>query len=242
MLYGRADLKAITAYAPEVGIDRSLELDIGKVEWLQFTYELSGGGTNVDLIPPGLHPTTPVVATLQLWRARGGTLGDFGLAQLRLSCRAGMRIRAYLLQSVIDGGDAAKKLTTHFGYGPQLGRVIVRSRADCMEGKVEVDGRSVFEAILRAPSTVDVSAIQHIANLNPARTAEGLTLLQVDPDFDQTSLKRGEQKLLQIDTAFWRMPSRSLKYPIIGVAGEANVRIPAIAYTQNPEREKTSAG
>jgi hypothetical protein len=237
MLFGTADLEAIAARSPEVEIDRELVFDAGKVDWLQLTYELSGDRLNFDLLPPGLHPTSPLVATIQLWRARGGPFGDFGLAQFRLTSRAGMRIRAYLLQSVIDGEEAAKMLADRFGYGPQLGKVSLRRRSDIIEGAVTVDGRTVFDGALIQPQSVETSAIQHITNMNPARTADGLTLLQVDPHFEQSSLQRGDQRIDAFDVDFWRIPGRSLKYAIVGVAGEASIIIPPIAYVQNPDRK-----
>ena len=234
MLFGTATHASICAYAPEVDIDQKIALDAGQVEWVQFTYEIAGDRLNLDLLPPGLHPTTPIVGTVQLWRAQGGDLGDFGLAQLRLTCRDGMRIRCYLLQSVIDGDQAAETLTRRFGYGPQQGKVAVRTRSDRIEGRIEVDGSAVFDAVMTAPTAVDLSSIQHIANMNPARRNGELTMLQVDPMFTQTALRRGEQRVVSMDSAFWRLGNRSLKYPIIAVAGNAHVQIPHVQYTTNP--------
>jgi hypothetical protein len=241
MLCGTATAESMLAHAPQVEIEPGRALEVGKVQWLQLTYELAGDRLNFDVLPPGLHPTTPLVATVQLWRAQGGELGEFGLAQLRLTSRAGMRIRAYLLQSVIDGKEAAATLTRRFGYGPQLGTVSVHRRADRIEGSVLIDGRPVFEGCLLEPQSLDTSAIQHITNMNPARTAEGLTLLQVDPHFQQSALQRGAQRLTTLDCDFWRIPGRTLKYPVIGVAGEASVTIPPIVYTHDPIPPQTAA-
>ncbi len=241
MLFGTATVAALTADAPQVEIDQTLAFNAGKVEWAQFTYELAGDRLNLDILPPGLHPTTPLVATLQLWRGRDGDAGDFGLAQLRISCRAGMRIRAYLVQSVIDGGPSADVLSKRFGYGPQRGKVLIRSRSDRIEGAVEVDGRTLFDAAMLEPTAVELNAIQHIANMNPARTADGLTMLQVDPQFTQASLRRGTQRLNAMDNAFWRLKTRAMKYPIVGVAGEALVQIPPVTYTTDPFPKATDA-
>lgn len=239
MQFGTATSDAIAAYAPTVEIDKNFALDLGKLEWVQFTYELAGDRLNLDILPPGLHPTSPIVATMQIWRARGGAVGEVGLAQLRVTCRSGMRIRAYLVQSVVSG-DGADVLTKNFGYGPQRGDVFVRSRSDRVEGRVDVDGRTVFDAALIEPTSTEPDAIQHIANMNPARTPDGaLTLLQVDPQFTQATLRRGEQRLASMDNAFWRLKARSMKYPIVGVAGEALVQIPPVTYTTEPFPKQT---
>ena len=54
------------------------------------TYEL-GGGAPESFFPPALQPTLPVLAVLSLWHADAGPLGRFALAQLRLTCRSGVR-------------------------------------------------------------------------------------------------------------------------------------------------------
>ena len=141
---------------------------------------------------------------------------------------------------MIDG-DAAGVLSKNFGYGPQRGKVIIRSRSDRIEGRVEVDGKTVFDAAMLEPTSVEANAIQHIANMNPARTSEGLTLLQVDPQFTQPTLRRGVQRLAGMDNAFWRLKSRSMKYPVVGVAGEALVQIPPVTYTTAPFPKRTDA-
>jgi len=236
MLFGTADLQALGRGAPEVELQPEFAVDLGDVDWLQFTYELPGD--RQDLFPSCLRPTMPPIVTVQLWRCEGGELGRFGMAQLRLSCRAGMRIRAFLVQSVIDGDVAVRVLGGRFGYHPTPGEVIVHRRADRIEGQVASGGRQVFDASLVRPETLASDALQHIDNMNLARVGDGLRLLQVEPDITTLGVQRGEQRLEVFDADFWGLPGRKLRYPVIAAAAHTKIVIPPVRYVQDPGRRK----
>src|SRR5258708_29417811 len=159
MLNGTANLEALGRRAPTVELDTAFGVDLGKTNWLQLSYELPGN--RQDLFPAGLHPTMPPIVTLQLWRSEGGEMGSFGMAQLRLSCRAGMRIRAFLIQSVIDGEPAAAVLRDRFGYFATPGQVSIHRRADRIEAAVQADVRTVLHGMLLDPQTLQADALQH---------------------------------------------------------------------------------
>ena len=236
MLSGTANLETLGRTSPIVDLDPALAqtLDLGNVDWLQFTYELPGD--RQDVFPGGLHPTMPPIVTLQLWRCEGGDLGNFGLAQLRLSCRAGMRIRAFLVESVIDGVDAAQTLSRRFGYRPTPGEISIHRRADRIEGRVESGGRTVLEAAMLNPQTLEIEALQHIGNMNLARLPEGLRLLQVEPDITTLGVQRGEERLHTFDAAFWGLPGRRLRYPVVAAAAHTRIRLPPVRYVQDPDQ------
>jgi hypothetical protein len=207
-------------------------VDLGKVNWLQLSYELPGD--RQDLFPAGLHPTMPPIVTLQLWRSEGGELGSFGMAQLRLSCRAGMRIRAFLVQSVIEGELAATVLRDRFGYFATPGRVSVHRRADRIEGEVVAEGRTVLHGMLLDPQALQADALQHIGNMNLVRTPDGLRLLQVEPDIETLGVQRGEQRMPTFDAEFWGLAGRRLCHPIIAAAAHTQIKLPPIRYLQDP--------
>ena len=235
MLFGTADLQALGNTAPNVEIKPGLALDLGEVDWLQFSYELPGD--RQDLFPSSLHPTMPPIVTLQLWRCHGGELGNFGMAQLRLSCRAGMRIRAFLVQSVIDGAAASQALSLRFGYRPTQGEVTVNRRVDRIEGQVVSHGRTVLHAAMIKPESLVPEALQHIDNMNLAKVAGELRLLQIEPEITTLGLQRGEPRLIDFDADFWGLHGRRLRHPIIAAAAHTRISMPPVRYTQGPERE-----
>ncbi|HEY3653720.1 MAG TPA: hypothetical protein VGL34_01930 [Steroidobacteraceae bacterium] len=232
MLCGSAPIAALSERAVSVEFDPSFSVDLGHAQWLQFTYELPG--TREELFPPGLHPTTPVVVTLQLWRVAGGELGDFGLAQLRLSCRAGMRIRAFLVQSVIDGEHAARVLSRHYGYIPTPGTVVIHRRSDRIEGLVDVGGQNVLHAALLKPEVLEVSGLQHIGNMNLAILRGVPQLLQIELSITTLGLQRGAQQLIAFDGEFWRLPGRTLRHSVIGACADVKLALPPVRYVQDP--------
>ena len=232
MLCGSSPIAALTERAVPVDFDPSFSVDLGTAQWLQFSYELPG--TREELFPPGLHPTTPVVVTLQLWRVAAGELGCFGLAQLRLSCRAGMRIRAFLVQSVIDGENAAQVLSQRYGYIPTPGAVVIHRRADRIEGLVRVGGQPVLTAALLKPEVLEASGLQHIGNMNLSLSKGLPQLLQIEPAITTLGVQRGPQQLTTFDGGFWRLPGRTLKHSVIGAFADIKLALPAVRYVQDP--------
>lgn len=238
MLQGTGAVDVLAARAPRMDPDPGISLALGKVQWLQLSYELPG--PREALFPPGLHPTTPVVVTLQVWRASGGDLGTFGLAQARLSCRAGVRIRAFLLGSVIDGEPAREALGQCYGFHPVAGRVTLTRRADRIDGRVEVEGRDVLRGSLLDPQVLDASALQHIGNMHLVTTARGPRLLQVETDFTTLGLQRGAQRLDAFDAAFWGLPGRTLRHAVSGAFADLDASLPPIRFVQDPAAIATS--
>jgi hypothetical protein len=232
MLCGNGSIATLSARAPRMQPDPAFSVALGKLQWFQLTYELPG--PREELFPPGLHPTTPVVVTCQVWRASGGDLGDFGLAQVRLSCRAGVRIRAFLLHSVIDGERARDVLGTRFGFHAAAGRVSLHRRADRIDGNVEVDGQSVLRGSLLDPQVLDPSTLQHIGNMHLVETVQGPRLLQVETDFTTLGLQRGALRLDAFDAAFWGLPGRTLRHAVSGAFADLDAALPAIRFVQDP--------
>ena len=232
MLCGSSPIAALTERAVPVDLDPSFSVDLGTAQWLQFSYELPG--PREELFPPGLHPTTPVVVTLQLWRVAGGDLGSFGLAQLRLSCRAGMRIRAFLVQSVIDGENAARVLSRHYGYIATPGTVVIHRRADRMEGLVHVAEHSVLNAALLKPEVLEASGLQHVGNMNLGSSKGVPQLLQIEPGITTLGVQRGPQQLIAFDSGFWGLTGRTLKHSVIGAFADIRLALPPVRYVQDP--------
>jgi len=122
MLLGTADLETLALRAPRIDSFPTASRTLPGVELLQATFELAGPGVE-SLFPPGLHPTLPVLAVFAFWRADAGPLGAFTLAQLRLSCRSGVRPRQLLVASFVAGEPAREALNADFGFGARPAQV-----------------------------------------------------------------------------------------------------------------------
>ena len=238
MLQGTANIDELSRRAPFVTIDPEKSIQLGDVQWLQFTYEVPGDRQS--LLPPTLSPTTPSILTLQIWRAAGGDLGEFGLAQARISCRAGVRIRTFLLQSVIDGQHAAKVLGPAFGYLSTQGTVAIQLRSDKITAHVQSNNRCVAEGELTNLRSLEPSALQHIENMQLANTPDGVRLVQVEPHITTNSVLRGSPSLSTFDSAFWNIPGRKLKSSVIGASAETKITLVPIRYVQEVHSQPLS--
>lgn len=233
MLTGTAPMETLLDRAPSVVLDLDLTLNLGRVKWMQFTYEIPGD--RQALLPARLKPTYPAILTLQLWQGEGGDVGRFGLAQARVSCRAGMRIRTFLLQSVIEGEQAASVLQPRFGYYAVPGKITVHQRADKIMAEVDADGRRVLAGSLASPQLLEPNALQHIENMHVVKTSDGPLLIQVEPSITTYSVLRGATALDIFDAEFWGLPGRELRHPVIGTSAGTEITIPPVRYTQKLE-------
>ena len=208
-------------------------LELGEVRWLQLTYEPTGDCGY--LFPRGLHPTNPVAITIQVWDVARGDLGAFRLAQVRLSCRTGVRIRAFLLSNVISTAQAANELSDGWGFANTVGDIDVLWRTDRINASVRAGGVEVLDMSLRAPASIGPDDLHHSANINMARCDGELQLLQVDTHFTTQSVQRGKPELTRFDAEFWGLGNTPPTYPIIAAAAQTTLAITPVQYLQNPD-------
>ena len=94
-LAGSLDIGTLLDDAPTVTL-AGQEVRIDDVDILQVMYEI--GFSDVEgLVPAALNPTIPPVVGFLIYRVSQSEWGPFCLAQVRLTARAGVRPRAYLV-------------------------------------------------------------------------------------------------------------------------------------------------
>ncbi len=224
MLVGSAGPDTWAAHAPEVSGPPSEPLDLGRVTWLQAGFEQSGGG-GPELFPPGLHPTGPVLVTVQAWRWATGAV-----AMVRASCRAGVRLRALVTRSVVAGdGDRLASWGLDGGRaGIDLGVGYDRSRLT-----VDADG-PVLDVTVQQPAPLRPDDQQHVAAMVPVSTSGGLRLWQVEPDITNVLVERGRPRLDRFEAGFWG-ESLAPRWPVAGVRAEVDLTLPPVRFAQRPE-------
>jgi hypothetical protein len=208
-------------------------LDLGKARWLQLTYEPTGNCEA--LFPKGLHPTNPVAITIQVLDVAQGDLGAFRMAQVRLSCRAGVRVRAFLLGNVVNTPAAAQALSEGWGFANTVGEIDLLWRTDRINAAVRAGGADVLDMSLRAPASIGPDDLHHSVNVNMARCDGELQLLQADFHFTTLSVQRGKPEVTRFDAAFWGLANNPPTYPIIAAAAEVSLAITPVQYIQNPD-------
>lgn len=160
-------------------------------EILQLTFEAAMGPlARDDLLPAGLAPTIPTLLTLLAVRVSDGPLGAFTFAQARVSCRSGVRARALVVASMVDGSaETARALRDGWGIGAEASAIVLDRRYDRVGVSVPAWGL-VGELIDPAP--INGADIQYVVGLHPVVTRAGETrLAQVEFDVAPERAERG---------------------------------------------------
>jgi len=229
VLAGTADLGALGERAPKLASFAAPALTLPGVELLQVTYEL-GGGAPESFFPPALQPTLPVLAVLSLWHADSGPLGRFALAQLRLTCRSGVRPRQYLVGSFADGEPARAALNDGFAFAARPARIRLERFYDRVEGGVELDGASALDVTALAPLPLAPGDVQFFSSMHPAETPKGLRLVQVDADVHVTRAERAHPRLTHFAPAAFGVPRATLAYPVAALVALCDVTLPQLRF------------
>ena len=233
MLFGTADLDALAAGAPRMPSLDAEPTTLAGAEVLQAALELPGALREC-LLPPALHPTDPPLVWISIWRCAGGPLGPFALAQVRVSCRSGLRPRGLLVGAVVDSPDAGAVLAARWGFRCRAGTVVLARHYDAVDARVVVDGGTVLALSLRDPDPLG-GHVQYTASMHLAETPRGLRLVQVDPEVRIERAERGRPSLATFDGDAWGDARIAPGHPVAGTIAVADVTLPRLRYLCRPD-------
>ena len=234
MLEGRADVAALARRAPRLGGFETEAVVLPGVELLQVTYEL-GGRPPESLFPPALAPTLPVLAVLAVLRAPDGPLGPFALAELRLSCRSGVRPRQLLAGAFVDGEPARAALNDRFAFGARPARIRLERFYDRVDSRVEAEGQVRLETRALGPLPLAPGDLQFFSSMHPAETPKGLRLVQVDTDVHVTRAERAAPEVSHFDADAFGVPGAALAWPVAAFVALCDVTLPRVRFVCRPD-------
>jgi hypothetical protein len=234
MLFGTADLDALAATAPRMERLDTEPLVLPGAWVLQATFEMPAAVREC-FLPPALHPTDPPLVSWLVYRCAESPLGPFVLAQLRVSCRSGVRPRGFLLDAVVDSPAASRELATRWGFRARIGAVHVARGYETITTTVALDGRTILEVALRDPDPLGAHDVQYTASMHLAHTPRGVRLIQVDPTYDVTRAERGLPALLACDPTAWGDARLVPGHPVSGSLALADVTLPKLRYVCRPD-------
>ena len=234
MLVGTADPNLLAEGAPTL-VDFGAEpLTLSGVETLQIVSEIEREGAD-GLLPPGLHPTLPPIATWLVQRISESPWGAFHLAQCRIECRSGLRPRGFLRSGVIDSPAAGAELGARWGYRLIPGEIRLGRGYDRIEASVSLQGRSILDVALQDPMPLRPEDAYTVSNMHLAHTPRGLRLLQVDPQFEVERAERGRPLIRHFDAGAWRSQAVQPCSPVSALFTLARVTLPRLRYACRPE-------
>jgi hypothetical protein len=234
MLTGTGRLESLAANAPTMPTMDPDPATFEDVEVVQVVFEMAYAGRQTTL-PPGLHPTTPPLMIILAWRAPGGPLGPFTMAQVRVSCRSGVRPRGFVAGCLVDSAEVAAELSTRWGFPARPGVV----RLERFYDSVVLDARSEAGAALACtgidPDPLAAGDVQYTVTTTLAHTQRGLRLVQVEPEYELRRVERIRPRLDHFDPTAWGAPELCPRTPVSGTIGVGTLSIPRLRFVSRPD-------
>jgi hypothetical protein len=234
VLSGTADVEALATRAPTIAALDTGPVSLQDVEVLQAAFEQPYSHRQPAL-PPGLHPTTPSLLILLAWKVADSPWGPFAMAQVRVSCRSGVRPRGYVAGGVIDNQDAAAALAGRFGLPGAPGEVRLLRRYDAIELTVTHREASAARLTGLDPDPLNPGDVQFSISSTLARTPRGLRLVQVEPEYELRRVERIRARLEEFDATAWGQPMLRPTHSVTAIVAVGNVTIPPLRYVSRPD-------
>jgi hypothetical protein len=236
-LAGSLDVRSLLDGAPTVALDNR-ELRLEDVDILQVLYEIRVADREA-LVPPALNPTIPPVVGFLIYRARESAFGPFTLAQVRLTARAGVRPRAFLVSARCDNPALAEVLASSWGYRIQPGTTTLRRFHDRVDCEVTADGQSILRLALVDAAPMAGHDIQYPPGMHLAhvRRDDGPKprLVQVDCEYQFRRADRGRPELLHFDPSAWGDDRLVPAEPVSASFAACDVTLANVHYICNPD-------
>jgi hypothetical protein len=234
MLIGTANLDELAARAPAMERLDGQPVTCEQAEVLQVTYEIATP-QRAAMLPPALHPTDPPLVTWLLYRCPASPWGAFTMAQTRIECRSGLRLRAFLVSALVDHAGAAAALGSRWGYAVQAGTIELHRYYDSLRAVVRRTGATLLDVIVSDPEPLAAGDLQYAANMNLAHTPRGLRLVQVEPRYQIHRVERGRPRVVAFDGAAWGDARVQPVYPVSASLAVADLTFPRIRFVCRPD-------
>jgi hypothetical protein len=236
-LGGSLDVGPRIEGAPELVLDDD-ELRIENVEVLQVIFEVRTADLEA-MLPPALNPTLPLVVSFLAYRAAESPYGPFSLVQTRLSARAGVRPRAFLVSACCDNATAAEALGRSRGYRIQPAAVTLRPRHHRVDCTVVADRRTVLDVALLDPEPITGHDIQYPPGMHLAVLDDGdgplARAVQVESEYEFLRADRGRPELRTFDARWWGDDRIRPVDPVSASFTACHVTMLPVRYVCNPD-------
>lgn len=230
MLSGTASLDELSSRAPTMPSLDPEPVTFEGIEVLQAAFEMSYASRQATL-PPGLHPTTPPLMVVLAWRVPESAWGPFTMAQVRVSCRSGVRPRGFVAGCLVDTDAAASELSARWGFPTRVAPVRLERRYDC----TVLDAGAGLAATGLDPDPLGAGDVQYSVTSTLAHTPRGLRLVQVEPEYELTRVERVRPRLDRFDDAAWGGLGLAPRHPVSASIGVGALSIPRLRFVSRPD-------
>lgn len=230
MLSGTADLALLAEQAPRMPSLGAGPVELGDAVVVQAAFEM-GYASRQPLLPPGLHPTTPPLMVVLAWSVGDSPWGAFQMAQVRVSCRSGVRPRGFVTGCLVSTSEAATALAEGWGLPARVGPVRLERYYDSVELRAG-EGLALTGA---DPDPLGPGDVQYTVTTTLAHTERGLRLVQVEPDYTLARVERLRPRLGRFEAAGWGSPLLAPRSPVIASVAVGAITLPAIRFVSRPD-------
>jgi hypothetical protein len=232
---GTLDVEALRTRAPVATAlaDESWQSEDCRV--LNLSYELDDRCA-LDLLPPALHPTVPLYATLMLRAHPTSPVGPFRLAEVRVMARAGIHPGGYTVGAFADTRAAVDFLRGAYGCPARLGEVAIERRHYATLGSVHCDGTPVLDVALEHAEPIGPGDFMYAVSFHLALVDSDLRLVQAEPVYTPTAAERGTPRVRTFDPAAFGEPRLKLTAPLPGTFMTGTVELRRVRWLIDPKR------
>ena len=229
MLIGTASIEELVARRPRMERFDAEPAVCEQAEVLQVMYEIATPHREA-MLPPALHPTDPPIVSWLLYRCPASPWGSFAMAQTRIECRSGLRLRSFLVGAVVDNATAAEALEQRWGFTVRDGRIDLHRHYDSARATVVTNDRTILDVSVSDPDPLSPADLQYVANVNLAHTPRGVRLVQVEPRYHIHRVERGRPRVLAFDGVAWGDARVQPVHPVSASFAVADITIPRIRF------------
>jgi len=237
--FGTLDLAKFAKSVSTINDYKTDALTLKGVQILELHMEIDDDPA-IALLPATMHPAIPQYAIFNVVHAPNSEWGPFTIAEVRVAGRTGVRPRGFVLRSYIDNDDAAKGLSSRWGFPVAKGDVNLRVLHDRIVGRVKLGGKTVYEIEEQDRDSIGGGDIQYIASMHLARNKDDgkVVLVQVDPEWVFHKAERGRPHIISLDSQAWAAGNLlRADYPISATCCICDVTLGKIRYICDPAKD-----
>jgi hypothetical protein len=247
-IFGKLETTEHAASAPTITrlMSQDDEFSVEDVSILAFTAEIDIEKGFL-VTPKALHPSLPSYCQIVVRRhPEGAPFGAFTFAELRVNTRAGTNYVGYCVGAFTDNPGAAEFFASRYGVHVRQADVRLERSYFGIDGRVDVDGETVFHGRLQKPHFISGSDVLYTPDVHLARVpaalagTEGgddvLRLVHQEMEYTIGRAERGDPVIDTFDAAAFGDGRLVLRHDLPATLTESKVTYTAARYLIDPDQ------
>lgn len=183
-------------------------------------------------VPPSLHPSVPGLFAMLHFHCKGSNLGAFDLLLTGVICRSAAKHRLLTVSAFTNNPKAQACFEKGWGFSLSEADIKLSISHHLVLSSVRMGGEPVLEVVTNDPIALSGpgATVRYAQALNPAKTVDGIKLVQVDVSYDFKRVARGVPKVLVYRNAAMNDAHPAPRYPVSGTLATADISFDPVKY------------